>query len=376
MKIVSIQPYILCQQLDEPFSFSQWEYAERKICIVKVITESGIVGWGEGYGPAEVLYSGIQFLKQYVIGMEALNTEGIWYTMYRRTLDYARRGILVASISAIDIAIWDIKGKILNQSVSVLLGGRKREHIRAYATGMYFCETNCLATKLSDEALSYKTAGFDAMKMKVGLSIPEDIKNVRAVRKAIGDNIMLMIDANHAYNGIEAIALAKAIEELNIAWFEEPVSPEHYDAYKNLRSKTIIPIAGGECEYLQAGFYQLFINQSVDIAQPDICAAGGITEVKRIINLASTFGVSVVPHSWGTGIALSAALQMISNMDIFPGRLKEPEALMEFDQTENELRDKLIFPKLKAVDGRISIPDKPGLGFDVDEEYVEHSSKK
>ncbi len=138
MKIAKIETYLLSDQLEESFFFSQWAYSERRICIVKVSTECDIIGWGEGYGPADVLEAGIKLLQPMLIGKNPLEQEAIWFDLYRKTLDYARRGILVASISAVDLALWDIKGKAFGQPVSVLLGGKHRKRILPYATGLYF----------------------------------------------------------------------------------------------------------------------------------------------------------------------------------------------------------------------------------------------
>jgi len=191
------------------------------------------------------------------------------------------------------------------------------------------------------------------------------------VREAIGDDINLMIDSNHAFSLKEAIQLALNLEEFNIGWFEEPISPELYSDYAKLRKRTSIPIAGGECEYLRFGFLQLFKNQCVDIAQPDICACGGLTEVRKIISMAETFGVEVIPHTWGTGIALATALHLISNLNIQPGRMNEPDAMIEFDRTENKLRDILVQPAfIVNNNGKLKVPDKPGLGVDVDEDLL------
>ncbi|MCK5369368.1 MAG: mandelate racemase/muconate lactonizing enzyme family protein, partial [Cyclobacteriaceae bacterium] len=176
--------------------------------------------------------------------------------------------------------------------------------------------------------------------------------------------------SNHAYSLKEALQLCNKLKDLDISWFEEPVSPEHYDSYRWLREKTNIPIAGGECEYLRYGFLQLFQNKSVDIAQPDICAAGGITEVKKIGALANTFGVELIPHSWGTGVALHAALHLISNLDPIPGRMFQPAPWMELDRTENALRDVLTEPLIIVRDGMLKVPKKPGLGVDVNEELL------
>ncbi len=370
MTIEKIETFILKDKLSNSFFFSQWEYSERCICVVKVTASNGQYGWGEGYGPAQVLKSGVDFLKGHVIGKNPLENEVIWNHLYRKTLDYARRGVLVASISAIDIALWDLKGKILNLPVSTLLGGVFRDKIKPYATGLYFIDPENPSKHFKEEALTYIERGFKAIKMKVGLGIEEDYKNIKMIRDTIGDDIQLMVDSNHAYSLREAIILAKKIEPFNISWFEEPISPEFYKQYKELRSKTSIPISGGECEYLRYGFHQLFRNNSVDIVQPDICAAGGLTEAKRIAALASTYGVDVIPHTWGTAIGIHVAMHFIANLEHIPGRMKSPDFLMEYDQTENGLRERLTYPKISMVDGMIEVPKRPGLGIEVDEDVL------
>lgn len=370
MKIIDVETYLLSDKLEKSFYFSQWAYSERRICIVKVTTDCGTVGWGEGYGPAEIIESGIKFLKPILIGKSPLEQETIWFELYRKTLDYARRGILVASISALDIALWDIKGKALNLPVCTLLGGSHRSVIKPYATGLYFTESDDLATTLADEARIYVKEGFRAIKMKVGLSIAEDVRNVAAVRAAIGQEVDLMVDANHAYSLREAAELARRIEKYNIGWFEEPVSPEFYDDYNELRQKTTIPISGGECEYLRYGHHQLLKQKSVDILQVDICSAGGLTEAKRIAALASTYGVEIIPHTWGTGIAFHAALHFIANLEPIPGRLHNPDLFIEYDRTSNGIRDNLTLPNIVMKDGYIDVPSSPGLGVEVDEDVL------
>lgn len=376
MKIKSIESFLLSDKLENSFYFSQWEYSERRICIVKILSDTGHVGWGEGYGPAGVIQSGVEHITPFIIGQNPLETETVWNIMYRRTLDYARSGVLVSSISAIDVALWDLKGKILEQPVYTLLGGKKRDSIVPYATGMYFTRGENLPNKLASEANRYARMGYKAMKMKVGLGVAEDLQHVIAVREAIGPNIQLMIDANHAYNLREAIQLARAVEPYNIYWFEEPLSPEYYGQYEELRKKTSISIAGGECEYLRFGFYALLHSKSVDIAQPDICSTGGLTEAKRIAVLASVYGVEVVPHTWGTGIAIAAASHFMYNLDILPGRLKAPAGYIEYDQTENGLRDELTTSDLIFENGEITISDSPGLGVEINEEILQKYNVK
>ena len=365
MKIERIETYVAEQKLDTPFYFSQFEFQTRQICLVKVIAADGTYGWGEGYGPATVVKAGIEFLAPLALGEDPLHVETVWNKMHLRSLDYARRGVLVAALSAIDIAIWDLRGKLLGQPVSVLLGGRRRENVKVYATGLYFTETGDLVSKLVDEAQHYASQGFRAVKMKVGLGVETDVRHVRAVRQAIGDEVELMVDANHAYSLSEALSFTRQIEPLNIGFFEEPVSPEDYEGYRELRERSAIPIAGGECEYLLEGFRHLLSKRCVDIAQPDICGAGGLSEVKRIIALARAYHINVIPHSWGTGIAFAAGVHLVSTLDVLPGRLRMPEPLLEMDRSENPLREKLT-TAFEVEDGKVAVPTAPGLGVDVD----------
>lgn len=371
MRIKSIEPIVVSQELNEAFHFSQWEYKSRTICLVKVTTENGTVGWGEGYGPAYLVKAAIEFFTPHITGKDALQHEVVWQEMYLRSLDYARKGVMLAGLSAIDISLWDIKGKHFGMPVSSLLGGRKSEYVQPYATGLYFSNGGDCLDRLVDEALEYKARGFKGIKMKVGLGIKRDVEFVSAIRKAIGDDVELMIDSNHAYSLNESIQLSNKLEHLNIYWFEEPLSPEHYDNYRQLRERTKIPISAGECEYLRYGFMQLFQSQSVEIAQPDIAAAGGLTEVKKIGTMANTFGVDLIPHTWGTGIAIHAAMHLLSNLDLVPGRMYKPLPWIELDQTENDLRDKLTRPLTSMEDGLIKVPDSPGLGIEVNEELID-----
>ena len=370
MKISTIIPYVLNENLEKEFFFSQWEYSNRKICIVKIICNNGIVGWGEAYGPAPVVRESINYIKQNIIGMNPLNSDIIWSTLFRRVHDYGRSGVFVSAISAIDIALWDIKGKYHKLPVSTLLGGSFRKKIRPYATGLYFSDSKTLTDDLCNEALEYVNEGFKSIKMKVGLNIKSDVTNVKAVRNAIGADIELMIDSNHAYSYDEALKLSKKLEDQDIKWFEEPLSPEFYDQYSDFKSKSLIPVAAGECEYLRYGFEKLLDKNCIDFLQMDICSCGGLTEAKRISALSSTKGVKVIPHTWGSGIAFYTAINFISNLEPIPGRLYNEDAYIEYDRTENKIRENIIKDNIIMKDGYISVNDKTGLGIDVDETYL------
>lgn len=374
MKIVDIQTYLLSDKLEESFYFSQFSYSSRLICIVKVVTESGLVGWGEGYGPAELIKAGIEFLKPMVIGRNPLDSDIIWHDLFRRSIDYARKGILLSAISSLDVAIWDLKGKILKQPVSTLLGGRFREKVQVYATGLYFTPSmkGKMEEALVEEALMYKEQGYSAIKMKVGLGITQDIKNVTAVRKAIGDDIKLGVDSNHAYNVREAIELSRSLEPLDIMWFEEPLSPDDYEGYKELRQRTTIPLAAGECEFRCEGFKTMLENRCVDYVQPETGITGGITEAKRISTLANVYGVEMTPHNWGSGIIISANLHLCANISYAPGRMFDKEPLLEFDRSPNRLREELITNPYVAENGYLQVPVGDGLGIEVDEDKLKY----
>lgn len=370
MKIIKVEPYLLMDKMEDPFYFSQFQYDQRKICIVRITTDDGTEGWGEGYGPGHVVKAGIEQITPYLINRDPLHHENIWQDVYRHIYDYSRKGIFLSALSAIDIALWDLKGKILQQPVSILLGGRKREKIRVYATGLYFTNNGEMTKKLATEALAYKTENYTAIKMKVGLGIDQDVKNVTAVRKAIGPEVQLMIDANHAFDLREAKQLIEKVQDQDITWFEEPVSNDDYDSYAELRRWSSIPIAGGECEYLKFGALEMLSKRCVDVFQPDTGACGGITEVKKMMAIAEAFTTNLTPHTWGTGIAIAANLHLVSNLNVVPQRLCSKEPMMEFDRSPNRLREDLLVDKFIAKAGYIDVPDDYGLGIEINEEKL------
>jgi D-galactarolactone cycloisomerase len=370
MSIDRVEAFVLSHDLGESFFFSQRRYDSRSVCLIKITHEDGMIGWGEGYGPARLIKAGIEFFEPLILGKDPLEQESLWRAMYLRGLDHARSGVFLSALSAIDIALWDLKGKILGQPVSTLLGGRKRDSVEAYATGLYFTDDDDLAPRLADEAEVYRAQGFRAVKMKVGLGLERDIENVGAVRSRIGSEMSLMIDANHAYSFREALELSESLESLDIRWFEEPMSPEDYEGYGELRHRSRIPIAAGECEYLRHGFLRLFEHRCVDVAQPDPCASGGITETKKIADLAQTFGVDFAPHCWGSCVAVATVLHLLSNWDPEPGRLFNREPILELDRTQNLFREELGLPRFILQGGRVAVPTEPGLGIVIDEDMV------
>jgi D-galactarolactone cycloisomerase len=225
---------------------------------------------------------------------------------------------------------------------------------------------------LSAEARSYVDAGFKILKIKVGLlTIEADIERVRAIREAIGPETILLVDCNHSYNVFTAIRMAKELEKYDVRWLEEPVTPEDRIGYRELRNSTSIPIAGGECEYTRYGFRDFITQGCVDIIQPDICVCGGFSEWIKIQALASSFGVTVIPHVWGSGIAFVSALHVLACIPPSPHTANpiplQNDPVVEYDRNPNPLRDNLLKTKIALVDGKIPVPSGFGLGIEVDE---------
>ncbi len=215
----------------------------------------------------------------------------------------------ISAISGIDIALWDIMGRAVNKPVHKLIGGAYRSEVIPYATGLYFIDMNKLIEEAVEEALEFKHAGFQAIKMKIGLGdLKLDTKRVAAVREAIGPNVKLAVDANHCFSVPNAIKLGRMLEEHDILWFEEPISPEDHDGYIEVTRALDMAVAGGENDFTRWGFRDVIARKAMDIVQPDLCAAGGFSECRKIATLASAFGVECVPHAWGSAIGLAATV--------------------------------------------------------------------
>jgi D-galactarolactone cycloisomerase len=211
------------------------------------------------------------------------------------------------------------------------------------------------------------------VKLKVGYGVEEDARVTRAVRDAIGPSLGLMIDANHAYDAVAAIRLGRRVEELEIGWFEEPVPPEDVAGHREVRTALSIPVASGECEFTRFGFRELITTRAVDIVQPDTCSAGGLSECKKIADMAAAYGLRYAPHVWGSGIAIAAALQLLAVLPSFtPPSLNPLDPMLEFDCTEHPIRQAILSSPIEPVAGMVTVPDGPGLGIEVDRSAIEH----
>ncbi len=377
MKIVDLRIHVLKSALEEPFAFSQGWVRQRCATLVEVITDAGITGWGEAFAqglePPEIAATVIdKALRPIVVGADPLDVEVLWHRMYHLTRDYGRKGSVVAGISAIDIALWDIAGKHHGVPVHRLLGGAFRTHVQPYATGFYRVHGQGEASRLADEALRHLEAGFTIMKVKLGYGLADDIACMESIGRSLqGKPVTLMVDTNHAYGRAEALRLGRALEPFALRWYEEPVVPEDIAGYVEMREKLTMPIAGGENEHTLYGFRHLIGAGAVDIAQPDVGSCGGITACRHIAAIAQSHGVEVNPHVWGSAIAQAASLQVIAALPVAHHSLFAREPILEFDRSSHPFRVALVTEPVVQREGRVEIPSRPGLGVEIDRAVLE-----
>ena len=369
MKVSKVTCHLLQSKVDRPFvSARGWVYSTRASCIVEIETDAGITGWGECYGPAAVNKTLIE--TQYaprLIGRDPFDVEVVWEDLYNRIKDYGAQGFSITALSGVDIALWDIIGRAVGKPIHKLIGGAHRTQLTAYATGLYFIDMDRLVEEAVEEAVEYAEQGFRAIKMKIGLGDPAlDLRRVKAVRDAIGPDVKLAVDANHCFTVPQAIRLGRAMEPLDLLWFEEPISPEDHDGYVEVTRALDMAVAGGENDFTRWGFRDIIARKAMDIVQPDVCAAGGISEMRKIATLASAFGVECVPHAWGSAIGLAATIQFLAALPDQPPSFRPMPPMLEFEQTPNPLRDDLAKNPIVQVKGMVAVPDGPGLGIEVD----------
>ena len=257
------------------------------------------------------------------------------------------------AISGVDIAIWDVKAQSLGVPVYQALGAT-RDSIRAYASGGW-----APGDEAEKEMSGYASKGFSAVKMRVvgrdGFSIENTLRRVAAARQGIGSSVELMLDAHGSLDVSTAIRLARQLEEFDIAWFEEPISPDDHPGLAEVRRSTIIPIATGEREFTRFDFDDLFLHRAVDIAQPDIARAGGFTEIRRIGHMASAKGIRLAPHAWGSGVLFAASIHMA---------MSAPNChILEVSQGYMPMMYELFEESYDIREGVVHAPQKPGLGF-------------
>ena len=382
MKITRITSHVLGYDLPETLGYSQQYYTKRTAHLVEVETDEGITGWGECFGAGNIALAnkGIvqQVIQPMVLGMDPLDRDVIWHKVYNLMRDHGQKGMPLQSLSGVDIALWDIAGKVAGLPLYKMIGGAHRDKIDVYGYGMMLRteSVDSLVARFTDEAAAIKGMGFKATKMKVGLGLRDDVRLIEAVRRGVGDDYRFMIDANHAYTTHDAFYMGRAMEEFDPYWFEEPVAPEDLDGYRELRQGLRVNISGGEAEFNRWGWRALLESRGLDIAQPEVCALGGISEYLRVLALCHAHFTPVVNHVWGSAVAVATRMHPLAAMPPLPGGLHPWEPMLEFDTTHNSFRDDLLTTPLDiqgqvaANNGTVALPMGPGIGVTPDRDFV------
>ncbi len=335
---------------------------KRDTIVVRVRTDDGVTGYGEahpGRSPGAVVSLIHNTLAPLIRGMEATDVNGVWQRIYKMQL--ASHGLGAAAslgLSGIDMALWDIRGKLANMPLYELLGGSRRR-IKAYAGGIALGYQP--AASLAEEAQGYVALGYKAIKLRLGDGVANDIERVTHVRKVLGHDIEICTDANTVYTLADVRRIMPVLAEMQVAWLEEPFACNNFGAYREAaKLSALVPIAAGENHYTRYEFAQLLESRSVQIFQPDLSKTGGITEAMRIAALSSAWGIEVHPHSSATGLNHAASVHYLAAVD--NGGYFEADV-----SSFNPLRDMFGATFTIGADGCVEPLDEPGLGLDVDE---------
>lgn len=363
-RIASVHTRTVSVSLDNPTSFSTRKVFARDYVLVKIQTEDGHEGIGFCYGGSRggviVAHAVRELFKDMLIGQSALRVEGLWEEMYQETLLHGRAGSVMRALSIVDTALWDRNARAVDLPLSQFMGGFAKESVKAYASGGYYLDgkTN---EQLGEELAGYVANGFTAVKMKVGRFSPkEEEARIRAARNAIGDDILLMLDANNAWKDLPtALEYMKRYEQYDPYFIEEPFSPDDINNHAALAQRTSVPVATGEIEAGRWRHQELLEKGAAMVLQTDAAVCGGISEWRRIAASAAGFGVSMYPHWFhDLHIHLVASTPNAEYVEFFPD-----------DQVLNFRR--LVDTQLEFSNGRLTVPTSPGLGFRFDEEAVE-----
>jgi D-galactarolactone cycloisomerase len=294
-------------------------------------------------------------LKPLLIGMDPTAIDEIWDQAYVRGghKEFGTRGVGVVALSGIDVALWDILGKVRGVPLHRLLGGKCRDQVPVYATALYPEEPARVAAR----ARAFADQGFHGVKIKVGFDLAQDINIVRAVRRELGKEFIVMTDANQGYSFDVALEAAAAFAECGVFWLEEPLFVEDIAGHAALREKGKVPIAAGENLHTYYAFENFIVRGAVDFIQPDVARAGGITEIKRIAALAAEHDVPVSFHTWGDAVALAASTHLAAAL--------KNSIVMELDYTYNPLREELLQQPLTVKNGCLVPPEGAGLGVEL-----------
>jgi L-alanine-DL-glutamate epimerase-like enolase superfamily enzyme len=362
--IQSVEARTLRVPLDQPTSFSKREVRQREYVVVRVTGEEGVTGIGFCYAGNRagkiVALAVRELLAPVVLGEESFRVEGLWHAMYQESLLHGRTGSVMRALSILDIALWDHNARAVGLPLYKFLGSYAQNTVPAYASGGYYLPGKT-AADLGAEMAAYVADGFTAVKMKVGrAALAEERERLSAARAAIGDDALLMLDANNAWRDLpSALRFMEMAAPFSPYWIEEPFLPDDIDNHRRLAERSEVPVATGEIEAGRWRFKELLAKEAAMVLQTDAAVCGGITEFRRIAATAASYGVDLAPHWFhDLHVHLVGATPNASFVEFFPN-----------DQVLNFR--KLVDTQLEVVNGALALPAGPGLGFDFDAAALE-----
>lgn len=372
LTITKVETFPLFHKLPRAIGPSVFLGAFREALLVKITTDSGIVGWGETSDVGGTRGIIEDHLKNVLMGRNPLLHRKLWQDLWGANFGDGR------AVAGVDIALHDIRGKALGLSVAELYGGRVRDKVMPYAAAMNYTEGIRPEDQFPAEAEGLAKRGFLAMKVRTGrFENKRDLKVLAKIRETVGPDIRLLTDGNGAFTLPQAVRFGKELEKLDFYCFEEPLpQAPNYAGYDELTHSLDIAVSGGEVLDSRATAREHIIKRSFDIIQPDATLCGGIAEVLFIAEMSRLFSIQCVPHCWSGSIAIAATLQILSLLPAYTYGYTSDEPMLEFDTFENPFRDEVVAKPFQLEKGYISIPTAPGLGVEVNEEVVKKYIKK
>jgi D-galactarolactone cycloisomerase len=372
IKITAVRTYLLKHKLSRATGPANAYTRVRSALLVKLETNEGLCGWGETVALPGIRGIIDDHLSQILVGRDPRDHRRLMREMWGQSFG---SGI---AIGAVSIALDDLRGKALQLPVCDLYGGRLRDRVPVYASGMNYIEGEDPLNHYAQEAAQLKAQGFAAMKMRIGgQTVAKDLAAIEAVRAAVGPDVKLMADGNGAYSLGGAIEMGRELERLRFTWFEEPMpqNTPDYPSYETLTEKLDIPIAAGEGMGTRGAFRTAITARKMAIIQPDPALAGGVGECLFIAEMARLWGMQCMPHTWAGGIVIAASVHLLSMLPDFSWGRNTDVPLLELDQVENPFRDAILTRSISIKNGHAAVPNAPGLGIEVDEERVASYAK-
>jgi D-galactarolactone cycloisomerase len=369
LKVTEISGYHLKVVPRVPLGNARMFIRKREFLLLQIKTDAGVTGWGEAFSSPWAAAALIRASFGGLVLGQSPERRGRLFSDLLALVNYDRRGAAMMAISALDIALHDAGARARGVRVADLLGGALRERLPAYASGPFILEGAQPYAHFDEEALAYVKRGFRLVKPRAGVSPRADGGMVASLRRAVGPDVGLMVDLNQGYTAPAAIAAARAMEPGELLWIEEPVQPEDIAGYRAVSQAVPVAVSGGEALGSLAAFRDFLEAKALSILQPDIGVCGGFSGMQRIAHLAAAYDLPVLPHVFGTAVNFYASLQMAALLPARKGGGPMAYPYVEYDATDNPLAELFGFPV--EQDGHVALPDKPGLGFDLDPSRLE-----